>query len=385
MLRSPTSRPARLVLPLLAALCAAVALFPPGAAGSRALQVGIMDDAQVRGFPDRAFAELGVLRPEVLRVMLWWNEVAPNRPANPRDPAAYNWGVYDDIAIRAKAKGINVVFTIIGTPSWANGGRPRNIAPTTPGVTLKDFSYAAAKHFSGLYTRASDGQTIPVVSRWTAWNEPNLRFWLRPQSFRPGRYLRALAGVYARMCNSVMAGVHLAGAERHIRERVACGVTAPVRKGTLSASPITFLRAVKAARAKFDVWAHHPHPRGRDNPPTARPRQRGAVTLGNIGDLVKELTRLYGRKKLWLTEFGYQTNPPDRQVGVSRRIQARWMKTAFTIARRNPRIDMLVWFLIRDEPDLNGSRRGAPGWQSGLIGAGGARKPSFTTFRQLPR
>ncbi len=384
MRQPPTSIRARLVLPLLGALCALALLFPAGAAASRSLQVGIMDDAQVRAHPDRAFAELGELRPEVLRVMLWWNELAPARPANPRDPAAYNWAVYDDIVIRAREKNINVMFTILGTPSWANGGRNRTVAPKKPGISLRDFSYAAAKHFSGLYVRG-DGKLIPSVTRWTAWNEPNLPFWLKPLSFRRGQHLRALALAYARICNSVMVGVHQAGRERGIAERVACGVTAPQKKGRLSYTPITFLRAIKAARAKFDVYAHHPHPRSRTQSPTTRPRGSGTIVLGNISVLVKELTRLYGRKKLWLTEFGYQTNPPDRQMGVSRSTQAKWMKTAFTIARRNPRIDMLVWFLVRDEPDYNGSRFGAPGWQSGLIGAAGARKPSFTTFRRLPR
>jgi hypothetical protein len=116
MRQPPTSIRARLVPPLLAALCGVVALFPPAAAGSRALQVGIMDDAQVRAHPDWAFAELGALRPEVLRVMLWWNELAPTRPANPRDPASYNWALYDDIVIRAQEKNISVMFTIFGTP-----------------------------------------------------------------------------------------------------------------------------------------------------------------------------------------------------------------------------------------------------------------------------
>jgi hypothetical protein len=384
MRQPPTSIRARLVLPLLGALCVLALLFPTGAAASRNLQIGIMDDAQVRDHRDPAFAELGSLRPEVLRVTLWWKELAPTMPANPRDPASYNWALYDDVVIRAREKNISVMFTILGTPSWANGGRARNVAPTRPGISLRDFSYAAAKHFSGLYVRG-DGKLIPKVTRWTAWNEPNLPFWLKPRSFRRGQHLRALALAYARICNGVMVGVHQAGRERGIAERVACGVTAPQKKGRLSYAPITFLRAIKAARAKFDVYAHHPHPRSRTQSPTTRPRGSGTIVLGNISVLVKELTRLYGRKKLWLTEFGYQTNPPDRQMGVSRRTQARWMKTAFTIARRNPRIDMLVWFLFRDEPDLNGSRFGAPGWQSGLISVSGTRKPSFTTFRRLPR
>jgi len=37
----------------------------------------------------------------------------------------------------------------------------------------------------------------------------------------------------------------------------------------------------------------------------------------------------------------------------------------------------MLWFLVRDEPDL-------PGWQSGLVTTDGRKKPSFNAFRRLP-
>ena len=47
------------------------------------------------------------------------------------------------------------------------------------------------------------------------------------------------------------------------------------------------------------------------------------VELGNINDLIKVVTQLYGNKRIWITEYGYQTNPPDRALrrlaGRSRR------------------------------------------------------------------
>jgi hypothetical protein len=52
------------------------------------------------------------------------------------------------------------------------------------------------------------------------------------------------------------------------------------------------------------------------------------------------------------------------------------MREAYGIARRNPRIEMLLWFLARDEVRANG-------WQSGLVSAGGRRKPSFYEFQEL--
>ena len=94
--------------------------------------------------------------------------------------------------------------------------------------------------------------------------------------------------------------------------------------------------------------------------------------------LIKQINRLWGRKKrLWVTEYGYQTSPPDR-FGVRYRTQAKYVRQAFAIARRTRRIDMIVWFLIRDEKRLSG-------WQSGVISARGARKPAYRAFAKMRR
>jgi hypothetical protein len=37
---------------------------------------------------------------------------------------------------------------------------------------------------------------------------------------------------------------------------------------------------------------------------------------------------------------------------------------------------MMLWFLLRDDPNANG-------WQSGLITASGARKPAFNAFKKM--
>jgi hypothetical protein len=131
----------------------------------------------------------------------------------------------------------------------------------------------------------------------------------------------------------------------------------------------------------FDAWAHHPYYSGPSDTPTTKPvGARGgpatAVTLGNFSDLTKVLTQLYGNKRVWITEYGYQTNPPDALVGVSWAKQAAYLKQAFAIARSNPRVDMMLWFLLKDEPTL-------AGWQSGLITAGGKKKPAFAAFQNL--
>ena len=96
-----------------------------------------------------------------------------------------------------------------------------------------------------------------------------------------------------------------------------------------------------------------------------------------IRDLITLLTSLYGWKPVWITEYGYQTNPPDSVFGVSPAKQALYMKQAFGIARANPRIQLMLWFLLKDEPNLSG-------WQSGLMTVSGKHKPAYNAFRRLP-
>ena len=90
------------------------------------------------------------------------------------------------------------------------------------------------------------------------------------------------------------------------------------------------------------------------------------------------MTRLYGNKRIWITEYGYQTNPPDKLFGVSWAKQALYLTQAYAIARKNPRIDMMLWFLLKDEPT-------STGWQSGLLTRGGRKKPAFAAFQKLPQ
>ena len=80
--------------------------------------------------------------------------------------------------------------------------------------------------------------------------------------------------------------------------------------------------------------------------------------------------------RVWITEYGYQTNPPDPLFGVSWRKQALFLTEGFVIARTHPRIDMMLWFLLQDEPDV-------AGWQSGLFTADGKKKPAFGAFQSL--
>ena len=362
-------------------LCAVAATARPEQAfAARRMLIGLYDPVQPLARPSTTFPMLAKLRVRILRMDLPWNLVAKKRPAHPLDPAdpAYNWDVYDTFVQNAKKYKIAVLFSIYGTPAWANGGKKPNRAPSRM-VYLRQFAYAAAKRYSGTFKRADD-VVLPAVRKWLAWNEPNNPVFLRPQWARVGRRnIPVAARTYVGICTAVWAGVHAT----HLKEQVACGATDPrgnnkARGRRPSIAPLTFLAALKRyGLRRFDAYAHHPYYSSPRDTPATVPRAKTVVTLGNINVLIGLLTRLYGPKPLWITEYGFQTRPPDRHFGVSWARQARYLRQAFAIARRNPRIALMVWFLLRDESRLSG-------WQSGLITAGGRKKPAYNAFRRMP-
>jgi hypothetical protein len=346
--------------------------------------VGLLDEAALYDEPSSVFPLLQQARTQVLRVNLYWGGsagVATARPESATDPddPAYNWELYDRTVNYAAQHRIRVLFSIYGTPRWANRGAGLN-APPTRMVDLRNFAYAAARRYSGSW-KAPDGRNLPAVRYWLAWNEPNYPIGLKRQFRRVGgRWVIQSAIDYTKICTAVYDGVHrtlLRGT------KVGCGVTGPRGNNAPTSSrptvsPLAFMRALKkAGLRRFDAYAHHPYYGRRTETPTTRPSST-AITLANIGLLTAELSRLWGAKRLWITEYGYQTNPPDRALGVSYAKQAAYMKQAFAMARKNPRIDMMLWFLLRDEPKLGG-------WQSGLMTRTGKKKPSFNVFRLLPR
>ena len=392
---------------IVAALCAVGVLSVSAATAaprSSHLLVGINDEADtLYGNPATAFATLKSLKTQVLRVNLYWGGTKwavanTTRPTDPTDPGdrAYNWALYDRLVQYAHDNNIQVVFSLLFTPGWANGGKARTVAPTDA-KDLENFAYAAAERYSGLWIPPAWQQNpslgigatpLPKVNMWTAWNEPNNPLWLTPQYKKVGKAWRVESAFnYAKICNAVMAGVHSQYLGPLADEHVACGVTGPKGNDAPSSSrpsvdPLTFLtQAHRFGMRDFDVYAHHPYAdKGIEKPsyvPTGNEKRR--IQLGNINTLLKLVSQYYGNKHLWITEYGYQTNPPDKTVfGIPWKTQATYMSQAYALARKNPRIDMMLWFMVRDEPSLGG-------WQSGLATVTGKKKPAWATFASLPR
>jgi hypothetical protein len=322
----------------------ALSCMPAPAEASRYVRYGVQDDAWLAAGPGDFYERLAELRElgvEVYRFTLRWDQVQPAR-------GTFDWTWPDAVIQGLRANGIAPVVTIWGTPRWANGGRAPNFAPRSKWA-LAAFAKTAATRY-----RAQ-------ARHWLIWNEPNQRRWLRPTT--PRAYVNLLNVSYTAIKRA------------NPRAVVAGGVTAP-RGNVGGENPVNWIRGMRANRAKLDAYAHHPYP--------TRPRQETpwsggcawckTITMADLDRLIREVRRNFPRKRIWLTEYGYQTNPPERWLGVSPALQALYAGAASLRAYQAPLVDMLIHFMIQDD--------GRPaGWQSGLRKLNGAAKPAYNAFK----
>ncbi len=341
------------LLTLFVVLCAVAACVAAGSAqASKGVRYGIQDDAWLEFGPGtlnrrlQTFKRLGV---PLVRFTLHWNEVALRRPKHPTSPRdrAYDWRRADRVLRGLRRYGLTPVLTLVGTPAWANGGRAPNFAPPHP-RDFRAFAHAAAKRY-------------PWVHYWLIWNEPNKRLWLRPT--RAAIYVQHLLNPGYEAIHGVLPHAQVGG-----------GVTAP-RGGLGGVAPVTWLRGMARAHAKLDAYAHHPYP----SKPTETPSSGGckncpSITMATIPKLLILVRRYFGPKPVWLTEYGYQTNPPDDLLGVTLQRQATMLSLAAMRVWRLSRVTMLIQYLYRDEVALGR-------FQTGLVFVDNRWKPSLQGFR----
>jgi len=324
-------------------LLAAVTLLAGAADAAPGLKIGVTDDAWLEFGPgtlEQRVAQLQTMGVQVVRVTLDWYEVEAEQ-------GTYDWARDGMLLDALRTAGITPVVAIWGTPAWANGGARPNVPPTSA-ASFASFARAAAERF-------------PWVRRWIVWNEPNQRRWLLPPS--PALYVTKLLNPGGAAIKDVIPQASVAG-----------GATAP-RGASGGVSPVDFIRGMGRAGAHLDAYAHHPHPLS----PAETPLGGGCaacttISMATLDRLVDATRAAFGpRIRLWLTELGFQTNPPDRTLGVTWAKQARFVAEAQMRAYRTSGVDILVQYLVRDEPMLDA-------WQSGLETVTGAAKPAIASF-----
>jgi len=334
--------------------------------------IGFHDDPMFRFDPDRA-TELdnatATNNASILRTLVTWANVAPTKPsnaANPFDPA-YKFDDLDEFVRNAQARNAEVLITIWGTPKWANGGKTPNFLPTSMS-TFQNFTKALASRYSGRYAG------YPFVRFYGIWNESNLGLFLSPQFNSAGKVVRPAA--YAKLAAAGIAGLKAGNSKAlvAIGETSSNGRNKPKAGATDSVRPGTFAEGVAKANKhlKFDAWAQHPYPVPVNQKPTQKVMWPN-VALTSLPQFETSLDKWFGRKNIpvWITEYGNETKPGE-PAGVTESQQASYLTQAIAIAKKDPRVPMFVWFVMRDSA---GSL-----WQSGVYRKTGASKPAQNRF-----
>jgi hypothetical protein len=327
--------------------------------------VGFHDDPSFRWVDDRASrVELAANQgATIMRLLVQWNLAAPRRPANASDPfdAAYSLDDVDEAVRTAQEMDMEVMLTLSGTPSWANGGGKSNTMPKK----LSDFT-AFARAISSRYSGRYRG--YPYVRFWSVWNEPNLNLFLTPQfsskgtSVAPANYAKLYAAAYSGIkAGNSLAQVAMGETSARGRDHRVTGVS-----DTHSPGKFAELVAKANPRLKFDAWAHHPYPSNPNDRPTQLVKWPN-VSLASLPRFETSLNTFFHRKStpIWITEYGHQTRPPD-SLGIPWSTQSQYVAQAIKIAKGYPFVGMFIWFVYQDDP-------GQP-WESGLYTQGGVPK-----------
>jgi hypothetical protein len=224
-------------------------------------------------------------------------------------------------------------------------------------------------------TRYRRGSVHGSVRMWTVWNEPNSPVYFAPM--HTAMLKRVMPSRYAQMVARTAVAVKQADPFAY----VAAGPTGPTG-GSYGIRPMTFVAQVQQRLPVFlpgtgtyerhwiNGWAHNPYP-GNKIAPSRGTIAAPSIGMANIRDLFTQLDKhpVTRGMPVWATEFGYQTNPPDRIVGISPSVQGRFMAESYDWLESTRRVPVLIWYGFRD-PDQLGD------WQSGTYYTNGIAKVS---------
>ena len=390
-----------------------LALALPGAASASPRQISIMqDDGVFLGTssrdPDAALAEAKAMGVDMVRTFVVWRRVSPTPSAQTPpdgfdmgDPNApgYDWGIYDRFVERARALGLKVFLTLSpAIPDWAS--EEPSVCPHFTGGYRKlgqschwrprprmffQFAKAAARRYAGR------------VDLWSLYNEPNLEHYLYPQLVRAGRkqFVDLAAVRYRRLWFEGWKAIAQYDPGR--RDDVLFGETAAI------SSPMDTLYAalcldekgrpfrgrmkrrhdcMKPRRLPIGGMAHHPYNSfGRGNVFT-KSHTLDSLPLAYISRLGRLMRtaerrgRIPRNRGIYLTEFGFQTNPPDRRRGQSLTAHARSINEADRLFFADRRVAAVAQFELFDAPEER-----TDVYNTGLRLINGRRKPAWDAYR----
>lgn len=401
---------------------------PPPAvtvAPGRDVEVEVQDDAQLReASPDQiriSMQKLAALGVDRIRFTGSWVGLAPDpraarRPAfDGNDPAAYaaaGWSKLDVAVIETVVAGMKPMIDVsFWAPRWAveRPSREQDQGRWRPSpVWFGEFARALATRYSGTYVPPGGAAPLPAVRLWTTWNEPNHPAFLLPQwERRGGRWVAASPHWYRRLHEAGYAAIKGVDPRNQVLLGGLSSVGTDHRRIAARMTPLRFVRELACVDGRLrplrrpecrdyrpleaDGFSMHPY--GFSLPPDAAPENPEVVNIERLPKLARLLGELHDRGRLaqalpiYVTELGWETNPPDFNRGVSPDAQAQYLSHAMEMAWHMPEVKMMAQYLLRDIPvdpaAPAGSRASVSTFQTGIEFADGTPKPAYTAL-ELP-
>lgn len=304
---------------------------------------------------NEAGAELGHDLDAVASSGARWIRMDVNWDVIQRDgPSTYNWEPFDRLLDSARMHDLQVLATILYTPSWA---RPPGTWANTAPTSLADYA-AFARTVAERYSARG-------VHAYEIWNEPNSsRFWAPS----------ADAARYTDMLKAAAAAIRSVDS----RAVIVTGGTSPAVNDGGNIAPVRFLEQIYAhggGRA-FDAVGHHPYcypalPGDRE-PWSAWHQMDGTATS------LRSVMTANGdaRKQIWATEFGAPTGGPSGSF-VGEKLQAEMVTRAYTLFGSYKWAGPLFWYAARDLGTSDATRENF----FGLLRNDFTPKPAYSAFR----
>lgn len=409
--------------------------LPTAAADGSANQQSLLQDNNLLlsdpGHLNRTLRTLRRIGVDRLRITVEWSTIAPDPNSRRRppgfdaaEPASYpasGWARYDAITLAAARYGLALDFNVTGwAPLWAVGRAPARsmLHVWHPSASaFGAFVEAVGRRYNGTFIPPGGSRPLPRVNYWSIWNEPNVgSSSLSPQTING---VEVSPRLYRALLRAAYAALEQTG---HGRDTILVGETASTGHldpgPALGMPPLRFLRALycvdstyvplrgraaerrgcpgtaggsrgfRAANpALFNAtgWGHHPYNLTAAPDVPAPATEVDWVPLANLPNLERALDlvqRAYGsarRMPVYLTEYGFETNPPRADFTTTPALQAAYLNEAEYMAWRDPRVRVMTQYELQDPPPIPGSS-GSP-FASGLVFANGTKKPGFDAYR----
>jgi hypothetical protein len=366
----------------------------------------------------RRMARLGVDR---VRLTAGWSALAPEPgakrmprfdPTNSETYPSEPWARLDRAVKAATVAGLEPQIDVaFFAPRWAVG------RSTHPGQQrwepdpqrFGDFAEAVARRYNGNHRDpARGGRRLPAVRLWTTWNEPNFPQFLLPQWERVnGTWVARSPHVYRELHNRAYTAINRVEEDNQVLLGGTAAVGDAARGPRKTMAPLLFLRELacvdrrgrpleRAECADFkpleaDGYAHHPY--SLHDRPDVPSLNRDDVSMGDLERLSRALARLHARGRIasplpiHVTEYGYETNPPDLVRGVTLRQQARYHGLATFLAWQQQDVTTFAQFLLNDIAPPQASddpTEASRDWQSGLYFHDGRPKEQAVQAFKVP-